>query len=137
MWPYDPKVFAQKPIDDCYKIAVKHKSIKYRWVSQDATEIKSCLAEGFPVIVGFTAFSCFESADVGKSGILNLPLPTETKLWGHAVLVVGYDDTANRFIVRNSWGEQWGMDGYFTMPYEYLTNEKLSTNFWTLTLVTD
>ena len=137
MWPYDPKAFAQKPTDECYEIALKHKAVKYRRVSHDIVQIKSCLAEGFPVIVGFTAFSSFESEQVGKTGILNLPTTDEKELGGHAVLVVGYDDNDNRFIVRNSWGVEWGISGYFTMPYDYLSNKELSTDFWTLTLVTE
>ena len=36
-------------------------------------------------------------------------------------MVVGYNDSTQRFIVRNSWVKQWGMKGYFTMPYVYLT----------------
>ncbi len=137
MWPYNPPVFTQKPTDDCYETALKHKAIKYRRVARNVIQIKSCLAEGYPIIVGFTAYSSFESSEVAKTGILNLPVSSETKLGGHAVLVVGYDDASNRFIVRNSWGEEWGLSGYFTMPYEYLSNDELSIDFWTLTFVTD
>jgi C1A family cysteine protease len=50
---------------------------------------------------------------------------------GHAVLAVGYSDRDQRFIVRNSWGKDWGRAGYFTMPYAYLANRNLSDDFWT------
>ncbi len=49
---------------------------------------------------------------------------------GHAVLAVGYDDASQRFIVRNSWGSGWGMGGYCTMPYSYLTDQSLARDFW-------
>ena len=52
-------------------------------------------------------------------------------------MAVGYDDAAKRFIVRNSWGAQWGLKGYFTMPYDYLLNGNLSDDFWTIRLVED
>ncbi|MFC1849465.1 C1 family peptidase [candidate division CSSED10-310 bacterium] len=36
---------------------------------------------------------------------------------GHAVVLVGYDDQNQCFIVRNSWGENWGEQGYFRIKY--------------------
>ena len=51
------------------------------------------------------------------------------------MLAVGYDDTERRFIVRNSWGAGWGMKGYFTVPYAYLTDPNLSNDFWTIRTV--
>ncbi len=51
---------------------------------------------------------------------------------GHAVVGVGYDDATKRFWVRNSWGASWGQQGYFTMPYDYLSARNLSTDFWTI-----
>ena len=54
---------------------------------------------------------------------------------GHAVLATGYDDSQQRFLVRNSWGTGWGKDGYFTIPYAYLTNSSLASDFWTLRVV--
>ena len=64
-----------------------------------------------------------------------MPSPGEGIQGGHAVMAVGYDDTAKRFIIRNSWGTDWGLKGYFTMPYEYLMTENLSDDFWTIRLV--
>ena len=56
-------------------------------------------------------------------------------LGGHAVMAVGYDEASSRFLIRNSWGAQWGIGGYFTMPYGYLSNANLAADFWTIRLV--
>lgn len=61
-----------------------------------------------------------------------MPGPKEKFEGGHAVMAVGYDDETERFIVRNSWGADWGQNGYFTMPYEYVENRKLADDFWTI-----
>jgi len=72
---------------------------------------------------------------VKRTGKLNLPKKGEKFVGLHAVLAVGYDDPSGRFIVRNSWGRKWGMKGYFTMPYEYLTDPDLAHDFWTIRIV--
>ena len=135
LWPYVPTSFAQKPSAACYADALKNKAIHYKRVGQEASQLKACLAEGFAIIMGFTVYTAFESAEVARTGILNMPEPTETTVGGHAVLVVGYDDTEKRVIVRNSWGNTWGQLGYFTMPYEYLTNKGLARDFWAIEVV--
>ena len=38
-------------------------------------------------------------------------------LGGHAVLLVGYNDDEEYFMVKNSWGPDWGEDGYFRIAY--------------------
>ncbi len=135
LWPYIPGYFAKKPSAACYKEAIKHKAIKYKRVTQELKQIKGCLAEGFPVVVGLTVYSAFESSEVAQTGILNLPASDEKQLGGHAVLLVGYDDADKHFIMRNSWGDSWGINGYFRIPFEYLTNVGLSRDFWTIELV--
>ena len=99
------------------------------------SQFKGCLADGYPFVFGFTVYESFESAEVGRTGVLKMPKPGEGVVGGHAVLGVGYDDTAQRFIVRNSWGRGWGQKGYFTMPYSYLLTNNLSDDFWTIRLV--
>ena len=54
---------------------------------------------------------------------------------GHAVLAIGYDDANQWLLVRNSWGPQWGMQGYFTLPYAYVTHPSLASDFWTIRVV--
>ena len=44
---------------------------------------------------------------------------------GHAVAMVGYDDILKVWIMRNSWGPNWGDHGHFYLPYEYITNQSL------------
>ena len=133
-WPYIENEFAQKPFATCYASALNHTAISYQSVAQDLNQMKSCLAEGYPFVMGFTVYESFESATVASTGTLQMPVSGETVVGGHAVLVVGYDDAQSRFIVRNSWGAGWGMAGYYTMPYEYLTDEDLSSDFWTIRL---
>ena len=48
---------------------------------------------------------------------------------------VGYDDAKQWFIIRNSWGTGWGMKGYFTLPYAYVTDASLASDFWTMRIV--
>ena len=64
-----------------------------------------------------------------------MPSAGENVVGRHAVLAVGYDDTQNRFIVRNSWGASWAMKGYFTMSYGYLLDQNLSDDLWTVRVV--
>ncbi|MGD0362535.1 MAG: C1 family peptidase, partial [Bryobacteraceae bacterium] len=51
-------------------------------------------------------------------------------------VAVGYDDATQQFIVRNSWGDAWGLKGYCMMPYGYLTDANLADDFWTIQTTT-
>jgi C1A family cysteine protease len=131
-WTYDITKFAKKPTTAAFKEAMSHLGVKYYSVNQTENDVKTALASGFPVVFGFTVYEGFESPAVAKTGVLNMPTSTERQLGGHAVLIVGYDDAKKQFKVRNSWGSSWGMKGYFVMPYQYVTNPKLASDFWVL-----
>ena len=136
LWPYTITKFTQKPPTACYKDAANHKVSSYHRIVS-LQEMKQCLAEGYPFVFGFTVYTAFESPAVAKTGQLNLPQPGEKTLGGHAVCAVGYDDAAGRVLVRNSWGADWGLKGYFTMPYDYVSNNNLADDFWTLRAFTN
>lgn len=129
IWPYNLDQFARKPDQRSYKDGLRHLITSYhRILSID--EMRTCLAGGHPFIFGFAVYESFESDKVRKTGVVDMPEQSERMLGGHAVMAVGYDDFKNRFLVRNSWGKSWGMDGYFTMPYQYL--KTLADDFWTI-----
>jgi len=140
-WPYDPSPFppnpklTQKPSQACYGEASKHIAVQYSRVPRTLNQMKGCLASGYPFVFGFTVYQSFESKQVATTGQAPMPGPAEEVLGGHAVLAVGYDDSSQRFIVRNSWGTGWGIKGYFTLPYPYLLDGNLSDDFWTIRLV--
>lgn len=135
MWPYVEQSFANRPPVPCYKYAKLHPAVQYTRVTQGTGQMKTILAGGYPFVFGFTVYESFESDAVAKSGMVPMPASSETALGGHAVMAVGYDDAAERFLVRNSWGPDWGVAGYFTIPYAYLADNNLADDFWTIGLV--
>ena len=134
-WPYDIKKFADQPPKPSFDEALDNQIISYSRLVPNLSQLKGCLASGFPFVFGFTVYEAFESDEVAKTGILSMPKSNERTMGGHAVLAVGYDDGGQNFIIRNSWGTDWGFKGYFLMPYAYLTNSNLSDDFWTIRMV--
>lgn len=134
-WPYEISEFAVKPSARVYQNATTRLIKQYSRVIQHPYYMKYCLYEGYPFVFGFTVYESFESLEVASTGKVPMPGSREYMMGGHAVMAVGYDDTIGRFICRNSWGGNWGMRGYFTMPYDYLSNPDISADFWTIRLI--
>ena len=132
LWPYDISKFAVKPPHQSFKEAILHKALKYARVGQTQKEFESVLASDYPIIGGFVVYESFETEAVARTGIVPMPVPGERMMGGHAILVVGYDRPNRQFIVRNSWGAEWGQKGYFRVPYEYFLNPQLAGDFWVL-----
>ena len=128
-WPYIIERFTRKPSIKCYQEAKKHIIESYHRI-ETLPEMFTCLTEGYPFVFGFTVYEGFQTQRVAKTGVVDMPKKKEKAIGGHAVMAVGYNQKAKRFLVRNSWGKNWGKEGYFTMPYEYL--ETLAADFWTI-----
>ena len=129
---YDISKFKDKPSDAAFAAAKADLVVLYQRLIQDLDTMRGCIASEFPFVFGFTVYQSFESAAVAKSGQLDMPKFNEKRIGGHAVMAVGYDDSKRTFLIRNSWGTDWGKKGYFTIPYAYLTSSKLASDFWTI-----
>ncbi|MBR6309766.1 MAG: C39 family peptidase [Paludibacteraceae bacterium] len=127
--PYDERNSHQKPSDEAYADAATRKLLKAMNVNSSINDIKSALVDGYPVAVSFSLKKSFFEASNG-----DIPMPTEeefsddehrNKHSNHAMVIVGYSDELHRFILRNSWGTDWGKQGYCYVPYEYVEDNRL------------
>jgi hypothetical protein len=136
MWPYHPDLFAVQPPDAVYRAALEHRVVDYSRVPVDLHSVRACLAGGFPLAFGANLFpSSWEHT--GKTGEVKMPKPGEKDDGGHAMLMVGYDDAERVFVVRNSWGPEWGDGGYCYVPFDYLMNPEWVRPFWMIRLASD
>lgn len=130
-FPYDVSKFTNTPSTEAEVHATEYKIKEYHRVL-NLDDLKHALASGLPVVLGIAIYSSFETQAVSLTG--NVPMPDKTKenlLGGHAVLAVGYDDDTQTVLARNSWGENWGKFGYFTLPYAFITDSTLTQDMWT------
>jgi C1A family cysteine protease len=137
-WTYDEAQVNVKPHDAAYEEARNFLVQEAQEIECDLTAMKSCLAEGFPFAFGLKLFHSFDKAQ--KRGIVPIPDPSEqgrAEHGWHAMLCVGYSDQSQAFIVRNSWGEDWGEKGYCYVPYSYMTNPEYCQELWAVRAVSD
>ena len=131
MWPYIISEFATQPSQKCYTKAAKFRISNYVQVPQTLQALKHTLVDGFPVIFGILVYSSFMSDQVARTGIVPMPNTTRESLeGGHCVLLIGYDDVAQRFTCMNSWSTGWGDQGFFSIPYDYVLHSDLASDFW-------
>ena len=89
-------------------------------VDQTVTALKSAIANYGPVPA---AFMVYQDLMHYTGGVYSFT--SGKKLGGHAILVVGYNDDGQYFIVKNSWGTSWGENGYFRIAYSQVTSSKV------------
>ena len=135
LWPYVVAKFRARPPTTAYNDAKNCIVSSYERVPQNINSLKTALAGEHPIVFGFAVYSNFESETIARTGVVNMPGPNEKSLGGHAVTIVGYDDAKQMFLVRNSWSVNWGQKGYFWMPYQYVTDNRLSDDFWIIKMV--
>ena len=121
-----------KPTDECYEDALKYRIKSYEYIN-DETGIKEVLSMNKPVIIAMRVFQDFMYADK-ENFIIKMPDDDNLSLGGHAVAVVGYTKD-NHFIIKNSFGTDWGNDGYALLPLEYM--KKYVFDRWHFSLFED
>ena len=135
-WSFNLDQILEQPPKQAYAEAANFRVEDAARVEIDLHTMQSCLAEGYPFAFGLQLFSSFQQA--GSTGLVPMPDPDNEKHdGGHAMLCVGYSDVDQVFIVRNSWGTDWGEQGYCYIPYDYMTKPDLIHDCWTIRQVSD
>jgi len=134
-WPYDERIETIQPPPNAYSEAQGHVIHTPSQISNyNMDNLKYSLIENKPFVVGIALYSEFESDYTRSTGIVPMPGSYSQIVGLHAVICVGYDDQRGFWIFRNSWGPQWGDQGHFYLPYEYLSiQDNLASDFWNLT----
>lgn len=101
-----------------YASASTRKVANYFNLGKDLNQWKSWLAANGPILVGLNVDATWDNA-AATAGRLDAFVPNSTR-GGHAVCVVGY--TADRFILRNSWGMAWGDKGFGYATAAYIND---------------
>lgn len=120
------------PTQAAYTEAAKFKALKYERVdNKNPLALYSALSLGKVIVFGSMLYESF----MDTKNVVKMPTKKEKSLGGHAMAAVGYDSNAKRFLVKNSWGRGWALNGYHWMPEAYLTDTNMSDDFWTMTTV--
>lgn len=53
--------------------------------------------------------------------VINLPKCTDNVFLSHSILIVGYNDEEKYLVFQNSFGEEWGYNGFGLISYDYIT----------------
>ncbi|MDR2773202.1 MAG: C1 family peptidase [Tannerella sp.] len=131
--PYDPAVLLtpdNPPGELAYEDAKSRRAEKSLNLNLNVDDIKSALEDGYPVEFAAKLYDSFGSS---YKGIVSMPTKEEidnaakdNRNRGHAMVICGYDDDEQLFIVRNSWGDGFGDKGYCYFPYSYITDASLT-----------
>ncbi len=89
------------------------KITEWGWVDHDINTMKQALIDHGPLIICIRFWQDFFYY---KNGVYQNH--TGEHAGGHVVTIVGYDDSNNCWIVKNSWGTKWGEKGWFRMSYD-------------------
>jgi len=87
-------------------------------------EIKQAICQHKAVVVSMFASDAFLDYTGGVWGD-EVPAQQQAQALyvgpktNHAVVLIGWDDAKKAWLVRNSWGENWGEDGYAWIRYGY------------------
>ena len=124
------------PSDEAYEDGKSRRIIKALNVIIDEKAIKSAIQEGYPVAISLKVYNSFSSttfsgkgSNINSSGFVTYPTDEEIvsgEFGYHAMVIVGYIDETKHFVVRNSWGKEFGDNGYCYIPYSYICDSDLN-----------
>jgi C1A family cysteine protease len=143
-WPYsdaNPGPFEQQPPPQVYQDATKYEALVYKRIilGGPGAPVRTAIASGHPIVFGFSVPSYFEDGTWDPTTTpLPVPGPNDQIIGGHAVVMSGYDWTRAKFsdqafLIENSWGPAWGINGRFWMDANWFNaHAGLVNDLWVI-----
>lgn len=122
LWPYDITRFTVQPVAVCYQDAKSRTIDKYQRI-ETVDAMIDALNNNRPVVFGITIYDDFYDLTSVDATVI---MPTTSEildLGGHAMCMVGYDLDQQLFLAKNSFGTEWGDQGYCWIPFDYIKQE--------------
>lgn len=121
LWPYDVTKYKDQPTPESYVDATQRLITRYEtlYTLRDLLEI---LNDSRPVVIGMSVYPGFMEMNRYQSVVM-LPRASDNSIGAHAVMVLGYDLAKQMFLAKNSFGKDWGDNGYFWIPFEYMRTQ--------------
>lgn len=138
LFPYTTSNLCLQPTADQLAAAEAYRIAEYAVLfrgqgTANIAALKTYLASGQPIVAAIPVYASARNASPSAPP-LDLPASGDTYLGGHAIVLVGYDDTyygVGAFKFVNSWGVTWRLGGYGYLTYEFMRQKAWEA--WTAT----
>lgn len=134
---YDINLYDANPTEEAYADAVRHKIKCAKNVEISHKDITSALSEGYPISISLKIFDSFGNH---SKGFIYRPTDEEianNKFGNHAMVICGYSEEDKVYIVRNSWGKDFGDKGYCYIPFSYIEDSELANSACIITNINE
>ncbi len=147
LWPFSKQLPTTGKQQAITQNASNHRIGAYTSLTTN-DERRRHLANKGPFVVGVPVFSNWSSLEETKfelaatrhvgsgssslsvselEGKMRIPDPGGSQRGGHAILVIGYDDANENFLIMNSWGKDWAVAGYGCISYDFMEDHSWSS----------
>lgn len=135
LWPFDESKVNIRPPDVVERAGLQDVALHRQRIDNGNLDLlkDALVTPQDPVIFGCVVWPAIQN--LPDNGILPMPGSMNESVGAHCMVIEGYDDNLEAFWVANSWGTSYGLGGYLWIPYKYLTDKDIASDFWHVDLV--
>lgn len=128
-WPYQ----AHQKNFPCAEAASQARTYRIKAYARinGLAQMKRSLVINGPFLAGVKVFDSWFTKKALKTGVIAFPGPSDEVRGGHAICIIGYDDSQKIFKFKNSWSSKWGDAGYGYLDYKYI--QRYCLDAWSAT----